>query len=499
MVRLHDMDDSPWPDQDNETPLHFTPSETLPLKIAEPERFLGEGSYAEVDVVCCGGIPLARKRIRVPVRAKHRLKDLREGKIPKKLSHTHVVQFAGSYIQGRTIAILMWPVATCNLAQFLKAVSKPPDNEEARNICDAFDLGLRPDTRWMLENTKVKYSKPRFILQRMFGCIANAMECIHGKGVRHKDIKPSNILITPTSVYFTDFGISHDLSDLIHENDDTRTEGPYRGSAKYFSPEVARYELRGRSADIFSLGCVFLEIMAVLNGIPIEELESNLGYNREANDWSRFRYHENVPLTKIWIHKVKDWNIAGLENGFYDLITGMIDEQPTARPHASDVARQFYALGSSRHLFHGSCCARSPLVFSQAVDNFAPPVDNAPQVAEYRTILSWNEQLAIKSSSSAAKMEEVAVQMNRIAIETKRETTKMMVITLITLFFLPGTFISTLSGINIVQYSPSGSWTWNSSITWLSLFGLHMCFASILSLCMWYMRRTSRDRREEMI
>lgn len=46
-----------------------------------------------------------------------------------------------------------------------------------------------------------------------------------------------------------------------------------------------------------------------------------------------------------------------------------------------------------------------------------------------------NRQLAEQAGASAANMEDLAVK-------TKRETVSMRIITLVTLFFLPGTFIS---------------------------------------------------------
>lgn len=46
-----------------------------------------------------------------------------------------------------------------------------------------------------------------------------------------------------------------------------------------------------------------------------------------------------------------------------------------------------------------------------------------------------NRQLAEQAGASAKNMEDLAVK-------TKRETVSMRIITLVTLFFLPGTFIS---------------------------------------------------------
>ena len=53
-----------------------------------------------------------------------------------------------------------------------------------------------------------------------------------------------------------------------------------------------------------------------------------------------------------------------------------------------------------------------------------------------------NNRLAQEAKVSAKKMEEMTLQMHEIASKTKVETVSMRIITLVTLFFLPGTFIS---------------------------------------------------------
>jgi Mg2+ and Co2+ transporter CorA len=50
--------------------------------------------------------------------------------------------------------------------------------------------------------------------------------------------------------------------------------------------------------------------------------------------------------------------------------------------------------------------------------------------------------LAKKSQSSTERMEQLTDSMHVIAKKTERETVSMKIITLVTLFFLPGTFIS---------------------------------------------------------
>ncbi|KAL8908990.1 MAG: hypothetical protein Q9171_005220 [Xanthocarpia ochracea] len=50
-------------------------------------------------------------------------------------------------------------------------------------------------------------------------------------------------------------------------------------------------------------------------------------------------------------------------------------------------------------------------------------------------------------------MEKVTHEMSRIARKTKTETVSMKIITLVTLFFLPGTFIATLMSTDIIKWN----------------------------------------------
>ncbi|KAF2815084.1 kinase-like protein, partial [Mytilinidion resinicola] len=97
-------------------------------------------------------------------------------------------------------------------------------------------------------------------LASKFGCLAKAIEYLHSQKIRHKDLKPSNVLLGRDNLWLTDFGSSTDFSMLSM----SATENGERGTPKYFAPEVALYERNGRSADMFSLGCIFLEMLELL-------------------------------------------------------------------------------------------------------------------------------------------------------------------------------------------------------------------------------------------
>jgi serine/threonine protein kinase len=98
----------------------------------------------------------------------------------------------------------------------------------------------------------------------VIGQAALGLEAAHEAGVIHRDVKPGNILVTPTGeVKITDFGIARATNSVPL----TQT-GAIMGTAYYISPEQASGGSVTPASDIYSLGIVAYECLTGRRPFP---------------------------------------------------------------------------------------------------------------------------------------------------------------------------------------------------------------------------------------
>jgi serine/threonine protein kinase len=255
-------------------PTHFSIADDEEL--VREIKVLGEGAYGtveEVNVTTSKGIiRCARKRIGRPNSLKDQKAILtafaRELNVMRQIQHRHCVRFLGSYTDFDHVNILSFPVADMDLAMFLDL----PITEERRKI-----------------------------LYRGVGCLCNAMRYLHQNQIRHEDLKPQNVLIHGDNIMVTDFGFSLDFSG---DSISTTTGRPEAWTRRYAAPEVLDFERRNRATDIYSLGCVLLEMVSAFHGTSLSDLKAY--WKSSGNGQTSFAH--NPDAAQAWIldllHKI---------------------------------------------------------------------------------------------------------------------------------------------------------------------------------------------------
>jgi serine/threonine protein kinase len=133
------------------------------------------------------------------------------------------------------------------------------------NIVAIYDAGMYKDFCYITMEyidgpTLEKFCKRESLLPagravEIIFSACKALDFAHKKGVVHRDVKPSNIMINKGGVVkITDFGIAQVRSEQAN------SEGII-GSPSYMSPEQVKEEPIEDKSDIFSLGCVLYELL----------------------------------------------------------------------------------------------------------------------------------------------------------------------------------------------------------------------------------------------
>jgi serine/threonine protein kinase len=282
--------------------------------------------------------------------AKRQLQN--EAQIMKRLeSHHYIVRVHAIYIVVRELASIIDPLADGgDLARFLQRYQD-------------YDRPGRP----ALPDTA--------ILQESFGCFASGLAFIHRQKIRHKDIKPQNILIHRGEVMYTKFGLSYNFAD----DGRSMTTGFVSGLTKrYCASEAAEGASRNSKSDVFSLGCVYVEIMDALY----------LGYVNERLLVGPF----HKKLKSLSNHDIPTWHkVPRVIVEEKPIIEGMLSADPLQRPSASWVVRKFSTIAIGKffcqtcyaYRYKGTSFASFGLAFTNLwVDSTGAIIvsDVAPQV-----------------------------------------------------------------------------------------------------------------------
>ena len=383
-------------------------AEPLPLEFIKE---YGSGSYGSVKRkkdAFTGAFYACKEQISVEAKT-HFSREI--ARLKKLGDHRHIVKFVKSYQRGDRYGILLKPAATTDLKKLL--------DRYRRNGLD-YDRDARDRRR-----DRVVF-KP--ILFTAFGCLSRGLAHIHKCNIRHKDIKPANILYekamdrSPPRFLWADFGLAHDFGNS--GNSKTVSRNRHRYSPRYAAPEImeefmarkARGEIdcdtsdedeedapthapeglqstngtrigHGRSSDIYSLGIVFLEILSYLIA---EGPEPTVPGDFEMC----MPFWENTERLNSWAHKqIKRLPPQDPLVFLFKLSCKMIKHNATDRPVISDIVK---ALVNANPQYFCSVCLKDPPKFvSQAViaeEQMAEGLENAKMLSETLQHVNSREQ-----------------------------------------------------------------------------------------------------------
>jgi eukaryotic-like serine/threonine-protein kinase len=199
------------------------------------ERPLAFGGMAEVwiatDVVLDRKVAVKMLRAELANDPQVVERFRREAVAAARLNHPNIVSLFDTVTENGHEAVVLELVPGRTLRQLL-------DDEGRLSVSDTVHIGI---------------------------ALADALDAAHRAGLVHRDVKPGNVLITPSRrVMLTDFGIATALG----RTDDITSENVMQGTAKYLSPEQVLGATTDGRSDLYSLGVVLYECLT--GRVPFE-------------------------------------------------------------------------------------------------------------------------------------------------------------------------------------------------------------------------------------
>ncbi len=259
------------------TKMQITIRGTLELATQRPERYdvgssvgqfeigevIGEGAFGRVYDAHTAGDPkpIALKILRSEGALDDDLKDyfVREIKVMSELDHPHVVKALGAGRHRDDLWLAMEKIDAPNLETIV-------ESSGTLAVADAVEIGTH---------------------------LLEAVLYAHAKGIVHRDVKPSNVLVSgePGSYWakIGDFGLAKSYRNLGYHP--LTGSGEARGTPHFMPPEqVLNAKYAGPPADIYGFGATMY--WALANAWHVDESAE------DGNVWRAILLAPHIPITQ---------------------------------------------------------------------------------------------------------------------------------------------------------------------------------------------------------
>jgi serine/threonine protein kinase len=215
------------------------------------------------------------------------------------------------------------------------------DIEEGGRLLLITEFGDAGDLRRHIKNRYGDGTKPQYFpepdIWQIFVQILLAVNHIHSKRMLHRDIKTANVFLSSTGlIKMGDFGFSAQYDETVSGAVATSLVGtPY-----YLAPELWKGERYGKKADMWSVGIILFELMALKR--PFEA--------------PTFRDMKQIVVSKTEIPPLPQHYSADLQN----ICKKMLATDPHERPDAAEIL-QYPALETYLQTFEGKVAVTAGL------------------------------------------------------------------------------------------------------------------------------------------